>query len=267
MLNVQTQLSHSKDGSVEITPQIVCKIACWNHILYIYFTVPGARGTATNLTPEPRRPMGLAIPIAKTGGFLFGLKLMDKFQKGTSAHLTDCFWYHTLCWRNSQGKSAERVERTHRGAWILSLQLWSTMRSNWKRVILLNMHVGSLHLAFLSKHVEWSKDSKHEITVMPSNNLSIRSWHVFTKTCFEIPRGLTLPDATNTQHNHPPPVRNKNAYLYHCITVMILMDLMDFFKLFISHQEKQCISNFLVQQKMHAFPPKKNNNKKLFQIH
>lgn len=91
-LIVQTQLSHSKDGSVEITPQIVCKIACWNHILYIYFTVPDARGTATNPTPEPRRPMGLAIPIAKTGGFLFGLKLMDKFQKGTSAHLTDCFW-------------------------------------------------------------------------------------------------------------------------------------------------------------------------------
>ena len=51
MLNVQTQLSHSKDGSVEITPQIVCKKACWNHIIvYIYFAVPGARGTATNLT-------------------------------------------------------------------------------------------------------------------------------------------------------------------------------------------------------------------------
>lgn len=93
---------------------------------------------------------------------------------------------------------------------------------------------------------------------MPSNKLSIRSSHVFTKTCFEIPRGLTVPDATNTQHNYPPPVRNKNAYLYHCITVMILMD---FFKLFISHQKK-CISNFLVQRKKSRLPPKKNPSSK-----
>lgn len=70
--------------------------------------------------------MGLAIPIAKTGGLFVRLEIDGQIPKGNLCHISrmafditsDVYIYiYPLCWRGSnQGKSEERVERTHPGA-------------------------------------------------------------------------------------------------------------------------------------------------------